>query len=391
MNKKAITILGAIFLLIVGTLGFLIYKKKANTDTPPVSVSPPPTAISPPAPVEEEFPPPSFEPPPAEEAVPPPPEIQVSGAVKLTDDSVLSPVLFYQGNGIAYLNSRGQLFQADIQASSQDFSIINTRELVIPLKSGMSRILWPSAGNNFIAEFESNGRKSWSVYVSDQGNYVDLPNQVTAVNWMPSGDRLLYVWLDKQGKSTLNVANPDNTDYQVITDFWENDNDISVAPDSKNILFFETQKDTSPNKLNLVTADGKLFRSVIKEGYNTGSLWSPDSKKFAFLRGDSGTGAFQVWVGNLFSGETKNTGVYSNLGKVVWSSDSQSLLLAGGSNGNGGDEQIYMYSLAAGELLRIDAGTGIDVREPFLTSTGDKMLFRKAADGDKLYYVDVSG
>src|SRR3989338_7870768 len=106
MNKKAITILGAIFLLIVGTIGFLIYQKRSKgTNTPPpatVSPTPPPAVEPTPSPTEEPTPIPTDEPIPTPTEEPAPP-VSNSGVVKLTDSEVLSHVLFYQGNGEAFL------------------------------------------------------------------------------------------------------------------------------------------------------------------------------------------------------------------------------------------------------------------------------------------------
>lgn len=386
MNKKAITILGAIFLLIVGTIGFLLYqrsKSKTQETTPP-----PPVAQTTPPPATTENPPPSEELPPPDTQNPPPANTQGSTPIKLTDGKdIVSPVLFYQGNGISYFNSQGQLFQADLNSDS-GLQLENTRELTVPLKAGVTKVLWPQSGNNYIIQYKVGDRDAWSVYVADKGEYVDLPSQVTSINWMPTGDKILYVWLDKAGKATLNIANPDNTGYQVITDFWESDDAISISPDGKTVLFFETKKPDSPNPINMVTADGKVFKSLVKDGYNKDVVWSPDSKKFMFFRKNSGSNDYGLWVANISSGEIKSMDITSALDKVAWSADSQSVFAAVPTGQ--GQDIFYKVDLASGDKTKFDPGPSIDARDLFLSGPQDYLFFRNAAD-NQLYGLLIVG
>ncbi|MBL8031183.1 MAG: PD40 domain-containing protein [Candidatus Doudnabacteria bacterium] len=387
MNKKAITILGAIFLLIVGTLGVLIYQRRSSTTTtpppPPVTVTPTPT----PTPTPEPTPPP-VDPNPTPTPTPtPPPGGQGSLSVlKVTDDEVISPVLFYQGNGIAYFNSQGQLFQADLDSTSGQIKLTNKRELAVPAKGGVSKVIWPAAGNNYLVQTQNNfGQNVWSVYASDKGAYIDLPGQITAVNWMPDGEQLLYFWLE-DGKTNLNISPVDLSTWQTITDIWENDNDLSISPDGKTILFWRKGNSGSSNAINLMTPDGKLFRSVVKEGFNQGGVWSPDSKKFAFNR-KGPNGQLQLWVGNLFTGEVQNMSVETAVSEIMWSQDSKTLYVPSAANGVAQLVRIDVPT-AASQVISMD--TAASPTELFMTASG-KEIFFKDKQGSGLYYVDISG
>src|SRR6185436_18764040 len=158
MNRRAIAILGAIFLLIVGTLGFFLYQRQHKNKL---------------ATEQQQTEQPTPQPTPTEEPTPEP--TASAKAIKLSDDEVVSPVLFFQGNGITYFNSQGQLFQTDLQNSSGTVLLSNKRELTIALKSGITKILWPVSGNNFLAELGSGTSRRWSFYDSSKGIYTDLP------------------------------------------------------------------------------------------------------------------------------------------------------------------------------------------------------------------------
>jgi len=388
MNKKAITILGAIFLLIVGTLGFLIYQRRAAS-TPPVSVNPPAPTPSPtptPAPSPDPTPTPAPTPSPTPNPTPPPAPTPTLGAspVQLASDAVVSPILFYQGNGIAYFNSQGQLFQADLDMSSSPLKLTNKRELGVPPKTGITKVYWPSAGNNYIAEMSSGGKKTWSIYVSDKGSYIDAPSQVTALNWLPDGDQVLYVWL-QNNKSNLNVSPADLSTWQGVTDLWENDDSIAISPDGKTILFWRTSNTDAVNSINMVTPDGKLFRSVVKEGYNLGALWSPDSQKFLFNR--KVNGKLQLWVANMFTGGTQNLNIELPVDQAVWSPDSR--IVYGGGTSDAPNGQIIKIDAATATVQSIPFTDKFEASQMFTSADGKYLFFKNNLDGG-LYYIDVT-
>jgi hypothetical protein len=385
MNKKAIAILGGIFLLIVITLAVLIFQRsksgdEENTNTPSdTQTNTDDTQNQLP---QDEI-----------------PNNSDSGfntgvkAIRLTEDQVVSPVLFYQGNGITYFNKQGQLFQSDLQIGNGVVLLANKKELVIPQKPGGSKVIWPLSGNNFMVQSGSGTSRTWSVYDSLKGGFTDLPSQITSVNWMPTGDRIIYIWLDEEGKSTLSIADPDSTNYTTIADIWENDDELNISPDGRTILFYRLGSTDSRNAINLTTSDGQIFKSVVKEGYNFGVLWAPDSQKFVFGRRDSDGQRYQLWVGDVVSGETKNLGVFTTVDKVVWANNSQKLYAAVPTRGlpdKGLTEDIiYEIDSQTATQKQIEPGLAVDAREMFLNLTNDKLFFKNMQD-EGLYYIDVS-
>lgn len=383
MNKKAIAILGAIFILIVGTLGFLIYSKYAGNKTviPPVtlnnSTSTNPTTFTPTA------------------STTPVQQNNSSNVVKLTDDQVVSPALFFNGTGISYFDHQGNLFQATLQDNNGQLQLTAKKQLDIPLKPGITKILWPAKGNDFIAQLaDSSGKPVWSYFNSNTGSYMDLPKQVESVDWMPMGDKIMYVWLDNN-KASLNLANPDASNYQTLAAMWETDDQIYVSPDGSQALFFETQNSSVNTFINSVTADGKLWKSLVKNGQNFGVLWSPDGQKFLFGKKDPSTSQYQLWVYNLGSGEIKNLGLFTTVGKAVWDKDSNVVYAAVPNSGSLGDNSLtvdgfYRINTSTLDKKQYNSGSSsIDGRDLFLNAIGDKLFFRNAQDGG-LYYLDLS-
>lgn len=379
MNKKAIAILGGIFILIVGTLGFIIWYRSGSTEEDPV-LDNPDVIIE--EPIEET---------PIEEPIEEEPVVTNDRAVRLTDDAVITPALYFQGDGIAYFNNQGQLFRTQMSISGSTVLLSNKTELVVPPKSNINKILWPIIGNSYLTESGTGISRTWSYYNPDTGTYIDLPSQVKSVSWMPSGNKIIFVWVGGDGKATLNISDPDTNNYQMLTDLYEPDNEISVSPDGQTILFYRNQmSNTSENKINSVTADGKIFNTVVRDGYNKGILWSPDSKKFLFTKLDSSTQKFNLWMADLSSGITKNLGVATSETKAVWSKDGQTILAAVPVSGTFGQgltsDTIYKIDLLTNNRTEYNPGSGVDVREMFTSLDGGVIFFKNAQD-NSLYYL----
>jgi hypothetical protein len=375
MNKKAIAILGGIFILIVATLGFLIFNRSSNDTTEETTTE---TPIVEEAPVVEE---------------PIEPQEPATLAVRVTDEAVLAPVLFYQGNGISYFNAQGQLFQTDLTISEGQALLSNKRELTIQQKSNISKILWPLTGNSFIAETGSAGKPSWSFYDSNSASYKDIPGQIYSLDWMPSGDKIIYTWVNDNGKADLSIANPDATGFQKLTDFFFADNIIAVSPDGQKVLFYRNQNtDTTKNNINMVSIDGKTFTAPVNEGYNSGVLWSPDSRKFLFGKRDSASQRYGLWVADVSTGETRNLSVSTIVSKAVWSKDGQTVFVGVPVSGTAGQgltqDVLYRIDVASGQQTQYDPGLAVDARDLFLSANNEVLFFRNAQD-NYLYYIPL--
>lgn len=383
MNKKAIAILGAIFLLIVATLGFLIFQKysgsgstavnnnQQNSTTTPITSD----VITPP-----------------ENVVTTPP---TSGGnlVKLSSEQVISPVLFFDGSGVTYFTPSGQLMQADLTASGTTTTLERKRALEIPTKSNISKIIWPAMGRNFIAQLSQGAKKIFSFFNNQTGQYLDLPEQITSIDWSPTGDKIYYIWLEN-GKATLNTSDPDTKNWKQIAEMWELDDTISLSPNGQNILYYRTSNSDSVNSIYLTTPDAKIWRTLVQDGYNFGVLWSLDSQKFLFGKKDLATQKYGLWYYDLLTGEVKNLGLTTLPEKAVWSPDSKTVYAAVPSVGNAGSG-----ILTQDIVVKIDTATlekkefsgfnqQVDVQNLFLSQDGSKLYFKNGQDG-MLYYLNL--
>ncbi len=313
--------------------------------------------------------------------------------IKLTEEQVISPILFFDGQGVVFLTPDGQFYKANF-AEENGKIVFSKKDLVeIEPRKGIVKILWPKEGKDFIVEFQNNGKKTWSLFSYDVGAYMDLPEKITWLDWMPDGKQIMYLWLDN-GKTTLNISDADTKNWQEIAQMWENDNAIAVSPDAKNILFYRTQNNEMNNKLTMVSSDGKLWQDMVREGYVYGVLWSPDGKKFLFGKKERSTLKYQLWVYDIFTGEVRNLGFFTTPDKAVWDPSGQYIYVAVPNTGTAGSSQLtkdtfYKMDLQTFEKKEYPMGSlEVDGRDLLVSSSNKYLFFKNAHDG-ALYYFSL--
>lgn len=388
MNKKAIAILGAIFVLILGTLGFLIYSRSGQNSNPPntlpdsqsnnTATGTLPQATITPTPT-------------------PTPTLSATGQFyKLTDEQVVSPVLTFDGSGVAYFTTQGELFRASFSPSSSPLIFGDKKQLAIEQKPNVSKVIWPQNSQNFMLEYNVSGKKTWEFYNNDAGKFTLLPPQVYSLSFLPAGDKIYYVWSSQTGNDTVNIADPDTNNYKTISEIWDKNAIVNVSPDGSNVVYYKDPATVSAldNPIVLTDVDGKTWKTLVATGFNSGILWSPDGKKFIFGKRDPASQKYQLWFYNLLSGEAKPLGLYSTPDKAVWSSDGLALYVAVPKSGSAGGGSLTLDSFfklnpQTLEKKEYDPGSQqIDGRDLFLSKTADKLFFRNAQDGG-LYYLDL--
>ncbi len=403
MNKKAIIILATIFLLIVGTLGFLVYSRYSNnSDGTTENTGNPNETI-----VQET---PTTFPETGNGNNPTTTLTSLEKFIKLTQgDSVISPILFYNGNGVTYMTETGKLMKADFEnLSNGTLQLTRSRNIEMQSKPEIEKILWPKNGDDLIAVLNRNtSRVRYSYFNFSTGNYLDLPESVSQLEWLPSGDKIVFIWNEKKAdgtiKSTLNIAKPDTTGYQEIAELWESDDTIYPSPDGLNIAFHRTENNSSVNKLTVVSIDGKVWKDLSKEGYSYGALWSPDSQKVLFSKRERNGRNFQLWLYDLYDGQVKNLGVYGAPQKAVWASDSRTLYFATPKSAteiiDPANLEGNLSVFTSDTFFKLDTQTmekteympenlSLDGRDLFLNPAEDKLFFKNAQDRG-LYYLNL--
>ena len=234
---------------------------------------------------------------------------------KVLDEQVISPVAGITSDTVWYFNSDGHLFQVNPDGS-------NISEFPLPaLPSGkIKRALWPTTGHDFVAVTTNNTK---IYYDSKNKIFVNLPNNIQYLDWMPDGKRIVYIWLANDGKTQqLTEASADGSGFKTIKSVFWPDLAVKVSPDGQTALLYRLNAQDT-NKIyaaNLQTGD---LSTVIDSGKNVAATWIT-SDKFLYQHDN------KIFLYDMGSKATQDLSLNTTLDKVV--SDGSAIYAAVSNN-----------------------------------------------------------
>ena len=227
---------------------------------------------------------------------------------KLSDDIALSPVVTYDGSAVWYFNARGQMFRRSLDGQ-------NFTEYPLPsLITGFKKAAWPSSGSDFIVTSNTGAGELKNLYDSKAKEYKLLPDNIQSFDWMPDGQRIVYVWKSGDGKhQQLMLANSDGSGYKVIKDVFWPDLVVKVSPDGKNALLVRSEA-TDPNSVYLVDLGTGEFKTVMNTGKNLAAKWVTPTK-FVYLV--SVNNANDLMLYDLSTGQSTDLNLNTTMDRVT--------------------------------------------------------------------------
>lgn len=136
-------------------------------------------------------------------------------------------------------------------------------------------------------------------------NQVTDSGKATAVGISPDGRYIAYALREGENQSLWVRQVATGSDIQLLPPDIVNYADISMSPDGNYVYFSRSDKSTpNYNYLYMLPVLGGTPRLLLKD-IDTAPAWSPDGKKFAFLRGDPNANQTLILTANADgSGET---------------------------------------------------------------------------------------
>lgn len=316
----------------------------------------------------------------------------------LSDEAVLSPILTPDGQFIRYYSkSTGQAFELDFFTVKK--KILSSTEL-----SGIINVYWSPDTSKVLSEFSggANGSK-FSLYDYSQKKGTSLSENISAVSWQNSG-KMLYVYFDAARKiGSLNIANPDGSDWHKITDVSTKDLTIAPIPMSGLISFWNNPDSFSETILQSVSPLNMEKKDLAKGSFGTDYLWSPNGSVLLKSSVDKKGGSkMQIDITNGSGGEYKNLGIPTLASKCAWSKDSKFIYYAQPNsipedtvmpndymeNKFNTSDTFWKINLATGEKSRLinldEIQTKYDAASLFLNTSESLLFFINRIDG-KLY------
>lgn len=297
---------------------------------------------------------------------------------KLVDEVSVSPIRSFDGSAIWYFNPTGRLFRVNLDGSG-------LTEYPLPaLPQGrLSEAMWPEQRSDFIVSVLTNFGEVKYYYDNAQKKYVELPEAVQNLDWMPDGKRILYVWKSGDNAQQLKLAGADSSGFSTITDLFWPDYAVKVSPDGQEALVYRSRPIGDINKIFIVDIKTGRFEPIVEDGRNSGAIWVPGGEKFVFSQ-LSPTGTFRLLMYNFSNHRVVDLNLATTINKISIDQEGKTLYAAVSKPDNLGEEFVKLDLVTLKQESYYQPQQ--DIRIKNLLEIKGKLYFVNLIDS-KLYYI----
>lgn len=253
-----------------------------------------------------------------------PPKVSPDLIVPVSDEPVLAPTLATNATAIKYYaKNSGRVYQIDFDGN-------NKRTLSDKVLDGLSSALWSPDKNKAITSFVSSGATKFYYYDHTELKGLPIKNNVDQIAWQNTGNRIFYKYYDTTSKKrTLNISDPDGTNWVKLADITYRDISIAQIPQSglvsfwnKPDAFFETTLSSVP----LISGEEK---TLLKGYFGADYLWNENGSLALVSHSDAKGGTkMQLSIINSNGGEFRNLDLPTFVSKCVWLRDNKTAYCA---------------------------------------------------------------
>ncbi len=270
------------------------------------------------------------------------------------------------------------------------------------------QIVWsPKKDKALLFLKQESGGVLWHFADLTTKTLVPLKPEMSRMVWNNLGDKIFYQYTDPtNGSRTLDVANPDGTDWKSITTL-KNDSFISAIPKSTAISFWNKPNALEKTSFESVSLTGENRKILLAEKYGADYLWSPNGEQ-VLVSNSAEKGGNMILLSQMNSsgGELQSLSIPTLVSKAVWSKDSNILYYAlpGSIPENSmlpndyfekplaTKDTFWKVDIATGKQTRLvdlkDITANLDSTDFFLSQNEDSLFFTERMT-HRLYRIDL--
>lgn len=250
-------------------------------------------------------------------------DVPSSSIVNVINESILGAAISEDGAIYYYSIDNQALKKASIEGKDKLVLLSN-------LPGVPSRVVWsPKKDKALLFLKQSNGQSLWHFADLATKTLVPLKSEMSRLAWDNLGEKIFYQYTDsRDGKITLNISNPDGTDWKNLTDL-KRDTFISAIPKSASVSFWSKPSALQTTYFESVGISGKNPRLILSEKFGADYLWSPNGEKVLVSASDAkGGNGISLYVMNASGGEFQTLSIPTFVSKAVWSKDNKTVYYA---------------------------------------------------------------
>lgn len=315
----------------------------------------------------------------------------------LTDEKTVSPLYDSKENSVMYFVSQSR----EVKRVSVDTASSTS---VMTLSGEPLRAVWAPLQKQALVELRTYQDTRW--YVVDTEKKTELPLKIGIEKpiWTNLGDHIVYKYYDAKTKErSLNIANPDGSDWKKITDSPFKNMSASTTPFGSMLAFWNQGDAFEETSLRSVSLIGGDVKTIFSGKFGADYIFSPDGQKI-LISSTNQKGGTSTMLGLLLNQGTQyqNLLIPTLVSKTVWAKNSKSLYYA--LPGSLPDDAImpndyfskplitqdtfWKVNMETGEKKRIvetkDIDKGYDASFMMVNDDETELVFMNRADG-KLY------
>ncbi len=253
-----------------------------------------------------------------------PPKVSTDPITAISDEAVLSPTLASGSDAIKYYSKNsGRVYQIDFDGNNK--RTFSDKELI-----GISDVSWSPDKNKVITKFMSAGATKFYSYDYTTLQSTPLKKNVDEIAWQNSSNRIFYKYYDAATKKrTLNISDPDGTNWTKLADIDFRNVSIAQIPKSSLVSFWNKPDSFFETTLKSVPLIGGEEKSLLKGIFGADYLWNKDGTMALVSYSDTkGSTKIQLATINSNGGEFKNLDFPSLTSKCTWAKDNVTVYCA---------------------------------------------------------------
>jgi len=233
----------------------------------------------------------------------------------LSEEPVMAPVLSGDDMIVKYYSAEtGKAYQVGVDGNNK--GTISDKEL-----PSLSQVIWSPDKTKVISRFSQNSpdaRFYFYDYATSRG--VQLKDNIDSIAW-ESDSKIFYKYYNPSTKErNLNIANPDGSEWKIITNLDLKDIQIARVPKTSLVSFWTAPDAFTKTILRSASFVGTEDKTLFQDKFGADYKWNGDGTKILLSHtDDTDKSKIRLAVINSQGGEYKNLEIPTLVTKCVWS------------------------------------------------------------------------
>ncbi len=195
--------------------------------------------------------------------------------------------------------------------------------------TGLIDVFWSENGKKAITKFKKDDKTFFYFYDHEKQEGLRLKDGIDTITWDLAGNKVFYKYYDPSSdKRTLNISNPDGTEWKSLADLAIKYVSITQIPTVSLLSFWNAPAAEEETQLQTVGLAGGEVQTIFKGRYGADYLWSPDGKQ-ALISSLANKDGKMVTLGLVtLEGSYTELNIPTMVSKCVWSSDGKFIYYA---------------------------------------------------------------